>query len=213
MGALRHDGEESTDATRLLNSYRAPNGAGRVGGRMPMEETLPQPPPLEASTWSPRHVVPSPEEPAPYPDTGTWGGGPLDDACKDITSLPVDRRPCPRSSSTLRVRLGRPPRHVVPSSESLPRACRRGPGAGSPRRRLQRHHQPTGRPAALSPFVINPSSAARPAAPPCRPEPREPALSLSKGRLDRATRRHIASPFKWPSRAPTGDVVSSAQHS
>ena len=47
---------------------------------MPMEETLPQPPPLEASTLAPRHVVPSPEEPAPYPHTGTWGGVGLDHA-------------------------------------------------------------------------------------------------------------------------------------
>ena len=26
------------------------------------------------------YVVPSPEEPAPYPDTGTWGGVSLDHA-------------------------------------------------------------------------------------------------------------------------------------
>ena len=28
----------------------------------------------EGSAQPPRNVVPSPEEPAPYPDTGTWGG-------------------------------------------------------------------------------------------------------------------------------------------
>ena len=28
----------------------------------------------ENSTRPPRYGVPSPEEPAPYPDTGTWGG-------------------------------------------------------------------------------------------------------------------------------------------
>ena len=34
----------------------------------------------ENSTRPTRHVVPSPEEPAPYPDTGTWGGVGLDHA-------------------------------------------------------------------------------------------------------------------------------------
>ena len=34
----------------------------------------------ENSTRPPRYVVPSPEEPAPYPDTGTWGGVGLDHA-------------------------------------------------------------------------------------------------------------------------------------